>query len=218
MKAVVLLSGGLDSTVLLAQTCAQLGSENVTALNLYYGQRHNREIISARKVAEYYNVKLIERQIDVYEHSDSTMLNGRGDVPEGTYSEQGCVPSTYVPFRNGLMLSIAAAYAYSLGAQYIAYGAHMDDNRCAYPDCSLDFVEAMNNAIKQGTANEICISAPFVTKSKADIVRLGLSLCVPFEYTWSCYNGGDKPCRECATCIDREKAFEANGLVDPLLQ
>lgn len=123
--------------------------------------------------------------------------------------------STYVPFRNGLFLSSAASMALSLGCSTVYYGAHHDDwAGNAYPDCSLEFVEAMNRAIVEGTGGELCLEAPFVTWAKADIVREGLALGVPYELTWSCYEGGEAPCGRCATCLDRAAAFAANGVED----
>lgn len=122
------------------------------------------------------------------------------------------------PFRNGLFLASAASMALSLDCSALIYGAHADDwAGSAYPDCSPAFVQAMNAAIEEGTAHELHIEAPFVHMNKADIVRLGLSLGVPYELTWSCYEGGEQPCGECATCRDRQAAFEANGITDPLL-
>ena len=108
--------------------------------------------------------------------------------------------------------------ALSLGARVLFYGAHHDDwAGDAYPDCSIEFVNAMNLAITQGTAGQLHMEAPFVSWSKADIVKCGLELDVPYELTWSCYEGGERPCGKCGTCIDRNRAFEANGMRDPLL-
>ena len=140
-----------------------------------------------------------------------------------SYAEQldesnGAPVSTYVPFRNGLFLSSAASMALSLGASVLYYGAHHDDwAGNAYPDCSLEFVYAMNLAIMEGTGGELRMEAPFVEWSKADIVKRGLELGVPYELTWSCYEGGNYPCGACGTCIDRNRAFELNGVRDPLL-
>ena len=126
--------------------------------------------------------------------------------------------STYVPFRNGLFLSSAASIALSHDCSKIMYGAHADDAAgAAYPDCSVDFVNAMNQAIYLGSGNQLTIEAPFVSLTKADVVKKGLELGVPYELTWSCYEG-EKPCGKCGTCIDRMKAFEKNGTIDPLLK
>lgn len=222
-KKIVLLSGGLDSTTCLAMAVEKFGLAQIIALNMYYGQRHDREIISARKVAEHYGVEYQELDLaEIMKFSDCSLLkHSTQKVAHGSYAEQsdGEKPvATYVPFRNGLFLSVATAFALSMGADEVWYGAHKDDaTGSAYPDCSKEFIFYMDCAIKEGTANQVKIRAPFADCNKADIVREGLSLGVPYELTWSCYEGGEKPCGKCGTCIDRRKAFEANGLTDPVL-
>lgn len=225
-KALVLLSGGLDSTTCLAWAVEVLGRDNVTALNTQYGQKHDKEIECARKVAEHYGVQMIELDLStVMQYSNCSLLKqSTEEVPHEEYSEQvkkrdGKPVTTYVPFRNGLFLSAAASIAYGIGADCIVCGVHKDDAAgSAYPDCSIAFIDSMNRAIVEGTAKEVRIIAPFVNHNKADIVRIGLELDVPYELTWSCYEGGEKPCGECGTCIDRIKAFEANGTTDPLMR
>lgn len=224
-KALVLCSGGVDSTTLLAMAVEKYGAENVFALSISYGQRHEKEIESAKKVASHYGVE--QRFLDlasIFTDSDcSLLLHSTQDVPEESYADQlaqtdGKPVSTYVPFRNGLFLSSAASMALSLDCEVVYYGAHHDDwAGNAYPDCSQEFVDAMNCAIVEGTGGELRLEAPFVQLSKADIVAQGLKLNVPYELTWSCYEGGEKPCGVCGTCIDRAAAFEANGTTDPLL-
>lgn len=224
-KALVLCSGGVDSTTLLAMAVERYGAENVFALSISYGQRHEKEIERAKAVATYYGVE--QRFLDlsaIFADSNCSLLAHSTDqVPEESYAEQldesnGAPVSTYVPFRNGLFLSSAASMALSLGASVLYYGAHHDDwAGNAYPDCSLEFVYAMNLAIMEGTGGELRMEAPFVEWSKADIVKRGLELGVPYELTWSCYEGGNYPCGACGTCIDRNRAFELNGVRDPLL-
>lgn len=222
--AIVLLSGGIDSTTCLAVAISEYGVDNVCALCLSYGQKHDKELNSARAVANYYGVELFEETIDCFKFSDCTLLQGRNDIEHGSYDEQihkkdNGIVSTYVPFRNGIFLSIASAFAYSIGAKSVWYGAHADDAAGnAYPDCSVDFVTKMNDAIIEGTGGSVHIQAPFVSKNKSQVVAMGLKLNAPYHLTWSCYEGGDKPCGECGTCIDRIKAFEANGVVDPLME
>ena len=127
--------------------------------------------------------------------------------------------ATYVPFRNGLFISSAASIALSKGCSKILYGAHSDDAAGnAYPDCSQVFNDAMNKAIYEGSGRQLVVEAPFVNMNKAGVVKTGLEIGVPYELTWSCYEGNDKPCGKCGTCIDRQAAFEANGTVDPLLK
>lgn len=224
MKAVVLLSGGLDSSTCLAVALEKYAPADVLAVNMYYGQRHDKEMQSARKIAQYYGVELMEMDLSViFTRSDCSLLKGsKQAIPEGSYEEQqkeapGKPVSTYVPFRNGLMLSAAASIAVSVGAKTVYYGAHADDAAGnAYPDCSPEFTMAIDRAIGYGTDGQVKIIAPFINKYKADIVSKGTALGVPYELTWSCYEGGEHPCGKCGTCIDRKKAFEANGLKDPV--
>ena len=227
MKILVLSSGGVDSTTCLAMAVKEVGAENVLALSVYYGQKHDKEIQAAKKVAEYYGVRRMELDLSViFAGSNCSLLKqSTEDIPLESYAQQmeethGERPvSTYVPFRNGLFLSSAASIALSHGCSKIMYGAHADDAAgAAYPDCSLDFVNAMNQAIYLGSGNQLTIEAPFVSLTKADVVKKGLELGVPYALTWSCYEGGEKPCGKCGTCIDRQKAFEKNGVIDPLLK
>lgn len=225
MEKVVLLSGGIDSSTCLALALEDNKADDVLAVNMFYGQKHKREIQSARDVARYYGVKLIELNLhDIFRWSNCSLLeHSTEEIEKGSYVEQiketgGKKPvATYVPFRNGLMLSSAASIAVSVGASEVWYGAHADDAAGnAYPDCSIDFVKAINKAVYEGTAGQVKIKAPFVTFNKAGVVKEGLKLKVPYELTWSCYEGKENPCGKCGTCIDRIKAFEANGTSDPL--
>ncbi len=225
MKALVLFSGGLDSTTCLALAVKEHGRENVMALSVYYGQKHDKEIAAARAVAQHYGVKWQTLDLAaIFAGSDCTLLKGsEEDIPRESYAEQlaktdGKPVSTYVPFRNGLFLASAASIALSNGCGLIYYGAHSDDAAGnAYPDCSDKFNNAMNEAIYTGSGEQLSIKAPFVGLTKADVVKLGHELGVPFELTWSCYEGGDAPCGVCGTCRDRAAAFEKNGLKDPLV-
>ena len=125
---------------------------------------------------------------------------------------------TYVPFRNGVMLSIASAIALSLGAGEVYYGAHADDRAGrAYPDCTVEFFASMSEAVMQGTGGLCVLKAPLLYMNKAEVVKTGLELNAPYKYTWSCYEGGETPCGNCGTCIDRANAFKANGVKDPAL-
>ncbi len=226
MEALVLFSGGVDSTTCLGIAVNKYGSENVLALSVSYGQKHTKEIDSARAVAKHYGVELYELDLsEMFRFSDCSLLKGSSEeVPHESYAEQlketnGSPVSTYVPFRNGLFISSAAAIAISRGCSVIYYGAHSDDAAGnAYPDCSETFNNAMAEAIWVGSGNQVRIEAPFVSKTKADVVKIGLELGVPYELTWSCYEGGDVPCGKCGTCIDRARAFAENGVPDPALQ
>lgn len=228
-KALVLSSGGVDSTTCVGIAVKDVGSENVSTVSVFYGQKHNKELECADKVAEFYNVKHYVLDLsNVLQYSNcSLMKNSTEDIPMMSYAEQiekngeGKV-STYVPFRNGLMLSAVAALAQSIYPDDdvdIYLGAHADDAAGrAYADCSEEFTSAMNTAIVIGTYGKVRVVAPLVNLNKAGAVKLGLSIDVPYKYTWSCYAGGDKPCGHCGTCIDRAKAFEANGISDPALE
>lgn len=225
MRVLVLFSGGVDSTTALALAINQYGHENVVALSISYGQKHDKEIQAANQIAKYYQVEHIFLDLaKIFEYSDCSLLNHSSkEIPHETYAKQlsktdGKPVTTYVPFRNGLFLSSAASIALSKNCNLIYYGAHKDDAAGnAYPDCSEIFNNAMNQAIYEGTGHQLQIEAPFVNKSKADIVKIGLDLNVPYHLTWSCYEGNDKPCGKCGTCLDRQEAFLKNGVIDPLL-
>lgn len=222
-KGLVLFSGGVDSTTCLGLAIERFGKENVEVLSISYGQKHQKEIECAAKVLEYYGIK--GQNIDLTEmftYSNCSLLShSKQEIPKSSYDQQlkhreGSPVTTYVPFRNGLFLSAAASIGLSKGCSYLYYGAHRDDAAGnAYPDCSEAFYNAMNEAIMEGSGNQICLEAPFINKNKAQVVAEGLRLKVPYELTWSCYEGGEKPCGTCGTCIDRRRAFEANGVQDP---
>ena len=226
MKALVLFSGGVDSSTCLAIAVAKYGAKEVLALSVSYGQKHSKELEAAQKIAEYYGVML--KTIDlskIFEDSNCSLLQGSTeDIPTESYDEQlkksgGSPVSTYVPFRNGLFLSCAASVALSFGCNEIYYGAHSDDAAGnAYPDCSSEFNDSINRAIFIGSGDRLIVCAPFIGLSKAEVVKRGLELGVPYELTWSCYSGTDKPCGVCGTCRDRIAAFEKNGMTDPLMK
>lgn len=226
MKALVLSSGGVDSTTALGLAVKKYGRENVIALSVFYGQKHDKEIRASIAVADYYGVEHLFLDLSViFKDSNCSLLrHSTEEIPEESYADQirkteGEKPvSTYVPFRNGLFLSSAASIALSRDCSVIYYGAHADDSAgAAYPDCSPVFNNAMNEAIWEGSGHQLRIEAPFVNVSKADVVRMGLEIGVPYELTWSCYEGGEDPCGRCATCIDRAAAFAANHVEDPAL-
>ena len=226
MNALVLSSGGVDSTTALALAVEKYGREHVVALSISYGQKHHKELKAAGDVAKYYGVEQLFLDLSViFQYSNCSLLQQSDqDIPEESYAQQiqntgGERPvSTYVPFRNGLFLSAAASVALSKGCSVIYYGAHADDAAgAAYPDCSQGFHEAMNQAICEGSGQQLHIEAPFVGKTKEDIVSLGLKLGAPYQFTWSCYQGKQSPCGKCGTCIDRAKAFAANGVADPAI-
>lgn len=222
-KALVLTSGGIDSTTCLAWAVRDLGAENVLALSMFYGQKHQRELQAAADVAKWYQVKHLQLDLsNIFQFSDNALLQGSAKaIPHTDYAEQlatGDGPvSTYVPFRNGVFISVAASVAIAHGCNRLYYGAHADDAAgFAYPDCSEAFNHAMAEAIKQGTCGQLKLIAPFVQDNKAGVIAHGLHFGVPYHLTWSCYEGGAEPCGECGTCRDRQEAFRINGVEDPL--
>ena len=224
MKALVLLSGGVDSATCLALAVETYGAEEVLALAVWYGQKHRKELEYSKKLADYYHVEFKTLDLSIiFADSSCSLLaqNADTEIPKESYAEQlkaseGKPVSTYVPFRNGLFLSSAASIALSYECEVIYYGAHSDDAAGnAYPDCSDAFNQAMNQAIYLGSGNQLRIEAPFVNFTKADVVKKGLELKVPYELTWSCYEGGETPCGVCGTCRDRARAFAENGIQDP---
>ena len=224
-KKVVLLSGGIDSTTCLAMACASVGSGDILALNCYYGQKNKREMDSAKAISKHYGVELMELDLaSIFAISNCPMLShSERAVEQKTYGEQtekteGKKPiSSYVPFRNGIMLAAAVSVAYSLGADEVWYGAHADDAEGgAYPDCSVEFVAAMRHAAYEGTAGAVLVKAPLVGMRKKDVVREGIRLGAPYQLTWSCYEAGEHPCGKCGTCRAIEEAFAANGAEYPV--
>lgn len=228
--AVVLNSGGVDSTTAVGLAVDLYGKENVITVSAYYGQKHDIELKCATNVAKYYGVKHMEIDLSkIFAYSNCSLLaNSTEEIRHKSYADQiaedgeGMV-RTYVPFRNGLLLSSVAAIAMSLVEDKpdtianIYLGAHADDAAGeAYADCSPEFTDTMKRAIEIGTYSKVSVRAPFVNMTKADIVGLGLKLKVPYELTHSCYEGERPCCGTCGTCIDRINAFKANGAVDPV--
>lgn len=227
-KAIVLSSGGVDSTTCLGIAVKEMGNENVSTLSCFYGQKHFKELLAAKRIAMTYGVKHYEVDVSALLSFSNCSLLTRSteEVPSQSYAEQirergeGMV-STYVPFRNGLFLAAVATLAMSIYPEDyvdVYYGAHADDAAGrAYADCSPEFMRAMNEAVNIGTYGKVRVVDPLIDINKAQVVKQGLKLGVPYELTWSCYNGGDRPCGKCGTCIDRAEAFRLNGIPDPAL-
>lgn len=226
-KALVLSSGGVDSSVCVSSAVRDFGAENVVTVSVSYGQKHSKELECAQKVADHYGLR--HEVIDlsqIFKYSNCSLLNqSTEDVPEGSYDEQinkseSGIVSTYVPNRNGLMLSAIASLGLSLFPEdevHIYLGAHADDAAGnAYPDCSKEFTDAISLAIDIGTDHQVKVDTPLVEMNKSQVVKLGLELGTPFELTWSCYNGKDRACGNCGTCVDRINAFRANYVADPV--
>jgi len=222
MKAIVLFSGGLDSTTCLGLAVKQYGKDEVLALSIYYGQKHKKELLASKKICEFYQVKhqIIDLQ-KIFEKSKCSLLKqSNQDIPLSSYQSQqnqNYILSTYVPYRNGLFISVAASIAISYDADVIYYGIHKDELiNASYPDSSIEFNNAIKKAIYIGSGKLVKVYAPFVNKTKGQIVKQGLRLNVPYKLTWSCYLGHNKACGKCGTCIDRQKAFYENNLTDPI--
>ncbi len=226
MKALVLFSGGVDSTTCLAMAIRSFGKDNVISLSVSYGQKHEKELEAAKNIIAYYDIRGLTLDLtNVFAYSNCSLLShSNQDIPQKSYLEQfrenrGNPVSTYVPYRNGIFLSVAAGIALSNECNTIYYGAHLDDAAGnAYPDCSRAFLEGMSEAIYEGSGRKLRLTAPFINLNKAQIVARGLELSVPYELTWSCYEGKDTPCGKCGTCLDRQIAFESNHVSDPAVK
>lgn len=224
----VLSSGGVDSTTVLALAIDTLGKENVIAVSINYGQKHNIELQRAEQISKFYGVehKVLDLS-NIFKSSNCSLLeHSTQEVSHGTYEEQikeNEIVNTYVPFRNGLMLSSVASLGMGLLMDRgydkvdILIGAHADDSAGeAYADCSTDFIDTMGKATNIGTYGKVSVFAPYVNKHKNDIVNDGICLGVPYELTHSCYEGHEGACGQCGTCLDRIKAFAMNGCKDPI--
>jgi 7-cyano-7-deazaguanine synthase len=219
-KAVVVLSGGLDSSTLLHYEAAQ--SLEVFGISFNYGQRHSKELqFACKQVMSLYpedheeHHKIVDMSFirDLFKDSGSSLVTDT-DVPEGHYGEES-MKATIVPNRNMIMLSIATGYAVSIGAERIATGVHAGDH-FIYPDCRPDFIYTMGDAIRQATDDvALHIDTPFLHRSKNQIAQMAFDLRVDIANTWSCYQGGDIHCGKCGTCVERLEAIASTGNEDP---
>ena len=218
-RAVVLLSGGLDSARVLY--VARKEGYSCYCLSFDYGQRHRRELESARRVASG-----VDAPLEVISFSlpwkGSALLDEGASIPKDrTLKEmRGGIPSTYVPARNTIFLSFASSWAEAMGASSIYIGANALDFS-GYPDCRPEYFEHFNRMIAKGTKTEtdaIQVIAPLVNKTKSEIIQWGTQLGVPYEWTWSCYEGEEVPCGACDSCLLRAKGFQEAGIEDPLLR
>lgn len=225
-KAVVLLSGGLDSTTLLYY--AKHKGFKPHSLIFDYGQRHKKEVDVAKRIARtagcaYQVVKM------ALPWQGSSLLNKKMRLPQRMRIDPKEIPSTYVPGRNIIFLSFAASFAEAIGAGAIFIGANAIDYS-GYPDCRPEFFSAYQDVLKTGMksglpagqagirARAIKIYAPLVRQTKAQIIQMGLKLKVPYHLTWSCYRGGQRPCGKCDSCLLRTRGFEAAGVKDPIVK
>ena len=215
MKTVVLLSGGMDSVTALHW--ARQEHEVVGAVSFDYGAKHNhREIPLAAWQCADSGVKHDIIDLDfVNRLFSSDLLKSGGEIPEGHYADEN-MKKTVVPFRNGIMLSIACGLAESREAEALVIAAHAGDHTI-YPDCREPFMQGMAAAMREGTYARIELLRPFIHLDKAGIAKLGDSLGVDYGRTWSCYKGGDLHCGKCGTCVERIEAFALAGIPDPTL-
>ena len=213
MKVCVLLSGGMDSVTALHHAARE--HDVVSALSFDYGSKHNAsEIPCAQWHAAQLGVPHTVIALPfVNEHFASDLLQSGGDIPDCHYAEEN-MKRTVVPFRNGIMLSIASGFAESRGAEGLVIAAHSGDH-AIYPDCREPFMQAISDAIRLGTYVEIEVLRPFIHTDKTGIARLGAELGVDFARTWSCYKGGAVHCGTCGTCVERREAFLLAGIADP---
>ncbi len=218
---VVLVSGGVDSSVLVHYVAKQLGKTGIHALSFNYGQRHSRELVCAAyqgKAAGAVEHRILDISfLGPLLCEGSVLLAGGGAVPDlKDLPEKDLVqPPTYVPNRNMMFLAMAAAYAEAHGMREVYYGAQAQDEY-GYWDCTREFLDRINGVLALNRKEAVNICAPFVDKSKAEIVEMGIALGVDFSHTWSCYRGEEKACGTCPTCVERLNAFRSAGMVDPL--
>ncbi len=215
-RVILIASGGLDSTTLMHRLLHE--KKEIFALTFDYGQKHSKEINFARKNCEKFDIphKIISLQelTQAGLFGNSSLTSDR-EIPEGNYEDENMM-STVVPNRNMIMLSTALAYAISIGAGEIYYGAHAGDHEI-YPDCRPSFVGAMQHVARLCHYWPIEIKTPYLHVAKGDIVKEGLKLNVDYSMTWTCYKGGKYACGKCGSCIERLEAFKVNDIEDPLI-
>lgn len=210
-KSLVILSGGMDSVTLLHE----YKDEIALAVTFDYGSNHaQREITMARKNCELLGIEHIVIPLDfMHDYFKSSLLSGANAIPEGHYASEN-MRSTVVPFRNGIMLSIAAGLAESRGLNRIMIANHGGDH-AIYPDCRDEFIVNMAHAMESGTYAGVSILAPYTNKDKTYIANKGTEIGVDYSLTYSCYKGGEKHCGKCGTCVERKEAFRNAGVQDP---
>lgn len=210
---IIVLSGGMDSVTMLHE----FASEIKVAVSFDYGSKHNaKEIPFAALHCQQLGIQHIVIPLDfMTRYFKSSLLIGGEDIPEGNYDDEN-MKSTVVPFRNGIMLSVAAGLAESHGLKRLFIANHFGDH-AIYPDCRAGFIKAMSEAVSEGTYEHIRIEAPYTGINKTDIAKRGAKLGINYAETWSCYKGGEKHCGKCGTCMERKEAFREAGLTDPTI-
>ncbi|MCX7927645.1 MAG: 7-cyano-7-deazaguanine synthase QueC [Candidatus Omnitrophica bacterium] len=220
-KAVVLLSGGLDSSTTLFEAIRQ--GFRCFCLSFDYGQRHKKELVACRRITEYAKVPLTVLKITL-PWKGSSLIDYKLKIPvaeEESFDKKKAIPNTYVPARNIIFLSYAVSYAEAIGAEAIFIGANAVDYS-GYPDCRSSFYRVFRKLVSVGTKTgaqnkKIEIKTPLINLTKAQIIERGIKLGVPYQLTWSCYRGKKHPCQSCDSCLWRKKGFKEAGIKDPLL-
>ncbi len=212
-KVVVIYSGGMDSFTVLNRAIAD--GKEVFALSFDYGQRHVKELACASTVCNKLGIN--HKVVDI--SSINQLLAGSSltddiDIPEGHYEAES-MKSTVVPNRNMVLISLAVAYAVSVGAEQVYYGAHSGDH-AIYPDCRPEFVEKMNDVCKIANYESVEIFSPYLKVSKTAILTDGINMGLDYTDTWTCYNGREKACGKCGACEERLEAFTDNNTIDPI--
>lgn len=216
LPTLVILSGGMDSTVLAYHTAHSApGHDLIGCVSVNYGQRHSRELQCAAITCADLGVRHhLLNLSSLRDHLSASSLTSDKAVPEGHY-EADNMKDTVVPNRNMILIALATGVAISIGAKTIAYGAHAGDH-AVYPDCRSEFAGALASAIELCDYDPPKLARPFINKTKKDIVQIGMDLKVPFDHTWTCYKGEAVACGRCGTCVERLEAFAEAGYTDPI--
>lgn len=209
-NSVIIVSGGMDSITLLYDH----KDEIALGISFDYGSNHNaREIPFAKMHCERLGIKHITINLDfMHQYFKSSLLDGADAIPEGHYADDN-MKSTVVPFRNGIMLSIAIGIAESNNLNQVFIANHGGDHTI-YPDCRPEFIKAIDSAANAGTYNNVKVIAPYTQITKSDIARIGKKLSIDYTETWSCYKGGERHCGKCGTCVERKEALAEAGIED----
>lgn len=208
--SIIIVSGGMDSVTLLYDFKDRIA----LGISFDYGSNHNaKEIPFAKLHCERLGIKHVTIPLDfMHQYFKSSLLEGADAIPEGHYQDEN-MKSTVVPFRNGIMLAIAAGMAESYGLNHVMIANHGGDH-AIYPDCRPEFISAMSNATEAGSYNGVTVLAPYTNITKGDIARRGKELGIDYNETWSCYKGGEKHCGKCGTCVERKEALHDAGIED----
>ena len=208
--SIIIVSGGMDSVTLLYDYKGRIA----LGISFDYGSNHNaKEIPFAKLHCERLGIKHITIPLDfMHQYFKSSLLEGADAIPEGHYQDEN-MKSTVVPFRNGIMLAIAAGMAESYGLSHVMI-ANRGGDHAIYPDCRPEFISAMSNATEAGSYNGVTVLAPYTNITKGDIARRGKELGIDYNETWSCYKGGEKHCGKCGTCVERKEALHYAGIED----